>query len=612
MRPDQPVEIPPFREALKQFLRLLGLIRRYWGSLAKGMAMGLVLGLLAMIPPYLAKLLIDEVYPTGNFNLMHVLVGGILTLAITQVVIGAVRGYFTLYTSSHVSQAASLLFFNHLQHLRVRFFDKHRVGEIMSRFGDVRSSLGTVSKVFETLFLNSLFLILVPPFLFLLQWKLAVVALLTAPITVAISVLSARVLRRYWKKSTEAYAELGAYQVEVLSHIRVIKSLGMERDVFMRASEQMRSALRLQLTAAGFSQIFGSANGIVQAAGVAVYSWFAWRLILTQELTLGGFFAFSAYLGYLQGPLMSIVSLVSDFQLAAVKLGRMFEYLDAPAEQNPGHSYVARAPLERRVTGSIVLDRVSFGYDAEKRILHDVSLTLPEGKVTAVVGPSGAGKSSLLRLLTRLEEPDSGHVRIGESLLRDVPIVDLRRQVSVVWQEFALVKGTIWENLTLGTGSPTRSTVEQAVAACRLESLIRESPNGYETHIGEWGSTLSGGQRQRLAIARALIRDTPILLLDEATSHLDLTTESEILGELFGKYRDRTIVFVTHRITTATLADHICVLEGGRLIGSGSHDELIANSEAYRHLYRGPQSRADIALVSDAPTERSGARGARR
>jgi ABC-type bacteriocin/lantibiotic exporter with double-glycine peptidase domain len=585
MAPPKPADIPPLREAFQQFMRLLRLIRPYWGALFKGMALGLVLGLFGMVTPYFSKLLIDQVYPSRNTTLMEILVLGTLAFGIGSTVIGAIRGYFTTYTTAYLSNATSLLFFNHLQHLTARFFDEHRVGEVMSRFADVRSSLSSVSKVFETIFVNGTYLVLVPPFLFMLQWKLALVALVTVPLTVLVTTLSARVLRRYWKRSAEAYADLGAFQVEVLSHIRTLKALALEHHLYSRASGQMQAAMQVQLRAGGYGQLAGLVNGLIRVLGTAVFTWYAWTLILRQEMTLGDYIAFTAYLGYLYSPLTQITGLFSEFQQSAVNLGRMFEYLDLPVEQDPTGAYLPPGPPRHEIRGEIRLQDVSFGYSPEKRVLHDVSFHVPRGVVTAIVGPSGAGKSSLLRLLTRMEEPDAGSVYLDGVPTREIPHPDLRRQVSVVWQEFALMQGTIWENLTLGASDPSRERVDEAVRVCRLDGLVADLADGYETSVAEWGATLSGGQRQRMALARALIRDTPVLLLDEATANIDVQTEMEILRDLFARVQGRTVVFVTHRIATAALADQICVIQEGRVAGMGSHAELLRDCEAYRRLH---------------------------
>jgi ABC-type bacteriocin/lantibiotic exporter with double-glycine peptidase domain len=587
MPPKAPADIPPLREAFQQFLRLLRLIRSYWGNLGRGMGLGLVLGMIGMATPYLSKLLIDEVYPSRNVTLMKVLVAGILGVSVTQSVMGGIRGYYTSYTTSHLSNATALLFFNHLQHLKTRFFDEHRVGEIMSRFADVRQSLTSVSRVFETIIVNGVYLVLVPPFLFLLQWKLAIVALITIPLTVLITTLSARVMRRLWKRTAEAYADLGAFQVEVLSHIRTLKANALEHHVYSKANNQIQGALNVQLKAGGLATAFGALNGVVRALGTAVFTYYGWMLILRGEMTLGEYIAFTAYIGYLFNPLQQITNLFADFQQTSVNLGRMFEYLDRPVEQDPASAYLPPLPIATVIEGDIRMRDISFGYSAEKRVLHDVTLHFPRGAITSVVGPSGAGKSSLLRLVTRMEEPDGGQIFFDGTPITAITVPDLRRQVSVVWQEFALMQGTVWENLTLGADDPSRERVDDAVRLCRLDDLIADLPLGYETSVAEWGATLSGGQRQRMALARALIRDTPVLLLDEATSNVDMQTETEILRDLFARMEGKTIIFVTHRVQTAALADQICVVAAGRVAAVGTHAELMRDSELYRQLHGG-------------------------
>ncbi|HEX8432088.1 MAG TPA: ABC transporter transmembrane domain-containing protein, partial [Longimicrobium sp.] len=478
MPPPAGKEIPPLREAFAQFKRLLRLIRPYWGPLSRGIVLGLVLGVLGMAPPYLGKLLIDEVYPSHNVTLMNVLVGGLLAVTVAQAVMTGIRGYFTNYTTAHLSNATFLLFFNHLQHLRARFFDEHRVGEIMSRFGDVRSSLTTVSQVFETLVVNGAYLILVPPFLFLLQWKLALVALISIPITALVTALSARVLRKMFKQTAEAYADVGAYQVEVLSHIRTLKVMAAEPVIYERASREMHNALGAQLRATGWAQFSNSLVTTIRAIGTALFTWYGWKLILAGEMTLGDYIAFTAYIGFLYGPLQALTGIFSQFQQSAVSLGRMFEYLDMPVEQDPASSYVLPGPIQHRVKGDIELRDVHFGYNADKVILNGVNLHFPLGTVSAVVGTSGAGKSSVLRLVTRMEEPNSGAVYVDGAAINTIPLGELRRQMAVVWQEFALMQGTVWENLTMGAVDPTRAQVDDAVRLCRLDELMASLPLG--------------------------------------------------------------------------------------------------------------------------------------
>ena len=243
------------------------------------------------------------------------------------------------------------------------------------------------------------------------------------------------------------------------------------------------------------------------------------------------------------------------------------------------------AHIGRVLSGRIALDGVSFGYRDDAMVLHDVTVRIEPGTVTALVGPSGAGKSSFLRLLCRLDDPQRGEVMFDGVPARAIALPDLRRQIAVVWQDVALVNGTLLTNLTLGVRDPAPEDISAVVRVCRLEQMVASLPQGLETPVAEWGATLSGGQRQRVAIARALLRRAPVLLLDEATSNIDAETEVALLADAFAYARGRTIVMVSHRLAVAALADTICVVEHGRLLATGAHNDLLARSERYRELY---------------------------
>lgn len=572
---------PPLRDAVNQYRRLMVLLRPYWGRLLRSTVLALVIGLIGMAPPYLSKLLIDEVYPSRDVTLMHVLVGGLLAVAVSVAAMEAIRNYFQFQVSSRLADASSLLFFNHVQHLRARFFEEHQVGEVMSRFVDVRQALGTVAKAFGTVFVQSVYLVLVPPFLFLLEWRLALVALAFAPLSVAITLLSTRVLRVYFKRMAEGYAEFRAYQVEVYSHIRTLKTFSVEHQVFDRARKQIDVALGHNLQGGIVGQGFTLASSVLAAVSTAAFTWYGWKLILEQRMTLGTFVAFVAYLAFFTQPLKEITSMFSELQQSAVGLGRMFEYLDEEVEQEPALAYQPPAPVEHRLRGRVELRGVAFGYQADAPVLHDINLVLEPGELTAVVGQSGAGKSSLLRLICRLEEPVEGSVLFDGVSGAAIALPDVRRQIAVVWQDTSLLKGTIWDNLTMGVSNPSRVLVDDIVGLCRLDELIARLPKGYETHVAEWGASLSGGQRQRISLARALIRDTPILLLDEATSNIDQQTEGAILEDLFSYRADRTTLYVTHRVSTVSAADKICVMRAGRVVGVGTHESLLATCDPY-------------------------------
>ena len=567
------------------WLRFVELMRGYWSPLLEGIGLSILSAAFVALPPYLSKVFVDRAYVTGDVALSNVLIIGIAAAQIMSAVTGALRSYFVGSTLFRLSSAITLLFFNHLQHLPIKFFESHRVGEINSRFQDVRSALSSVIRIVEIGLSNGALLLFAPPLLLLLQWKLALVTIpaLCAP-GLVIAITSGR-MRRLYSTSTKAQAELAAYLVEVLSHIRSFKAMNLERELFERAGSEVGHARVAQTRALAFAEGLGMTYAAARAIGWAVFLWVAWSLLIRGELTLGGYVAFSMYLGLLQGPVAQLISAWQEYQHTSVVLGRMFEYLDEAPEQEPRDVYrEAKAKSYRRLRGDIQLDGVTYRHVPDQKALDEVSVNFPAMGMTAIVGASGAGKSTLLNILLRLYQPDEGSITIDGTPLAHVPIRDLRHQIAIVWQDVALVRGTLWDNLTLGAANPTREAVAEAVRLCSLQQVVNERRHGYETPVSEWGASLSGGERQRIALARAVIRNTPILILDEATANIDVRTEQELLRNLRAHYYQRTVLFVTHRVLTARLADQICVLDKGRVSGVGPHQALVRHCDVYRRL----------------------------
>lgn len=581
---DERIGVPTLGEAFQLFGRLMRLARRYWGKLAKGFLLGPIVGLFAMVPPYASKLLIDEVYPTQDVGLMEAIVWGIVASMIARAFIEALQKYYTLYVNTKLSSATRLLFFNHLQHLKPEFFNRHEVGEVNSRFDDVRKSLNSVSGMFSTLFGDGVYLLIVPPFLFYLEWRLAAIALVTIPVTVIIVVLAGQHLRSHWKKSAEAYADLNALQIETLNQIEGVKSLALEPTIYEEADEQIHHAMEMQLKAGGMNEAVKMGSSLLKAINKGLFTWLGWSFILSGQMTLGSYIAFTSYVQYLYQPLRKMVRQLTQFQETAINLRRMFRYLDKPTERPPEKAQESLGEINDKLRGDISITGVSFGYNGET-VVSDVNVQIDDGETVALIGETGCGKTTILRMIAGMGVPETGTVQIDGREVRSFDVHRLRRQIGTVWQDVSVFRGTVWSNLTIGHQNPQRDEVERAVRMAKFKKVVEGLSERYETPVGEDGSTLSGGERQRLAIARCLLQDAPIYLLDEATSDLDMQTEKEVLNNILEWARRRTVVFVTHRVSSAVKADRIFLMRDGEVLTSGPHETLIQSCSEYRDLH---------------------------
>jgi len=571
------------------FIELFRIIKPFHKDIAKGMVIGPVIGLLSVAPPYFSKLLFDRVADSYDVTLMLVLVAGIIAFSITSAISEAIASYYSNYLNIKLENTTQLLFFNHVQHLPLPFFYRRQVGEIASRFQEIKSALGSISAFLNVIFGQGIYLLIVPPFLFLLNWKLALVAIIAIPFSaIAVYWLASR-LRTTWKHVVESHAQIDAHQVEMLNQIATVKVMQLERPFYDKASSQLTNILGAHMKAQSLTISFQIFDKCINILNIGLFTWLGWYFIIKGDMSIGDYVAFAAYIGYLRNPMKEVISLFTKFQQWAVHLDRVFEFLNCPPEQDPKliQSPVAydNAPL---LKDRIHIRELDFHYNKEKQALHNISMTVNAGDIISLIGTSGSGKSTLLRLLTRIEQGHSGEIYVDDRPIDTIPIAHLRSQLGVVWQDVDLFKGTLYQNLTIGAPDVSKQHLDDIVQLCCLTQMIDSLPDGYNTKIAERGITLSGGQRQRVALARALLRSTPILILDEAMSHLDVETEAKVAANLIAhaKKNGQTVIFVTHRVSMATLADNIYLFKDGHIIGSGKHHELLSSSPHYQNLQR--------------------------
>jgi subfamily B ATP-binding cassette protein MsbA len=429
-------------------------------------------------------------------------------------------------------------------------------------------------------------LLIVPVIVFLINWKLALVAGIGLPCTIfSLSVLS-KVVNRSARLVSEKRAELGAKNQEFLSGVREIQALGIEQRVLRRATHINLEFRKLDMTLRTYGNLqslFGSLTG---AAGVLLYTWYGAMQIIGGVMSVGEFTAFTTFVGYLYGPLMSLAGLMVPIQESIVYSNRFYEvYGLLPEVKSPIKPVVIDHFL-----GNITFSGVSFWYQNDRMALDHIDLDVAPGKKVAIIGKSGSGKSTLMSLIPRFYDVKKGTIRIDGVDIRDLSLKDLRSQISIVMQDPFFFVDTIYNNITGGRPSFTLEQVIEATTAANVHDFILSLPTGYDTVIGEDGVTLSGGEKKRIAMARAFLLDCPILIMDEATSAVDEKTEMAIRQATARLMAGRTTFIVSHRLASVIDSDLIVLMENGRILESGRHEELLALGGGYAQQFLGEKN----------------------
>jgi subfamily B ATP-binding cassette protein MsbA len=503
-------------------------------------------------------------------------------------------GYLNLYLMYWVSfRAINDLrerIFRHLISLPMSFFAKNSSGELMSRLSNDLGAIQTVmGSSLITVIKDPVTVVTFLVLLFSQHRQLTLVSMMVFPIIIVPILVFGRKLRKSTIATQKHYGEVVETMQETFTGIRAVKAYNLEGtlgDVFAHTQKKMFGQI---MRVARSSELPGPLTELVGSIGVAVLiGYVAFRERAAASAL--DFFSFVLMIFMMYRPLKSLVRLASQLQQARAASQRVFELLELktslpePAHPKPLHA----------ANAEIRFENIRFSY-GDRTILHGLNLTVKPGQFVALVGPTGSGKTSLTSLLLRFYDPDQGRITIGGVDLRDVRSTELREQIAVVTQEIILFNDTIRRNIGLGRPGATAQEIEDAAKAAYAHEFILQKPQGYDTVIGERGQSLSGGQRQRLAIARALVRNSPILILDEATSALDAEVERAVQAALETRMKGRTTLCIAHRLSTIQSADVIVVMDQGRIVETGSHAELLAKDGLYRKLH-------DLSFQSQGPS----------
>jgi len=562
---------------------LAELLRPYRGrTILMGVAL-LAATAASLAPPPLAKVAIDEGIIPGDVGTLDLVVVGFLVSAVVYFGASYLQTYLVGWIGQRVLQDLRLRIFAHLQTLSIGFYSRHRAGVLISRMtNDVQALDQLVTDGVVTLFGSSLTLIGTAVILFVLDLELALLTFLAFPVLGIASLVFRLISADAYRVTREKVAGITAYLQETLSGVRVVKLFAQEprhRARFGALNDDNRDAnmVTVRLNASYYPGV-ELLSAVVQAA-ILLYGGLQ---AIQGDVTVGVLVAFIAALQNFFDPIQQLSQLYTTYQAGMAALDKIFELLDEAPDVADAPDAVELAP----VRGEIRFDAVTFAYSPAGDALAGVSLHVPPGQTVALVGATGAGKSTLAKLVARFYDPTAGRVLVDGHDLREVTQRSLRAQMGIVPQEAFLFSGSVRENMVFGRPDATLDDVRAAARAVGADAFVEALPDGYDTDIGERGSHLSAGQRQLVAFARALIADPRILILDEATSNVDVQTEHRIEDGLRRLLAGRTAIVIAHRLSTIQRAGRIVVLDGGRIVEQGTHEELIAARGAYFALYR--------------------------
>lgn len=582
--PAQDSEINQSQRDWRQLTRLFAFTKPYRTMLSVGILSAAASGALGLVFPQFARVFADSFMAGAslpNLNRIALLALGIF---LVQAVFNFLRTYFLSVSGEGVVADLRSALYTHLLGLSTRFFENRKTGEITSRLtSDISTVQGVVSTALAQLVNQLVFLIGSVVLIFVTNLRLSLLMLSVVPVVILGAAFFGRRLRKLSKSFQDKVADANASAEEAISGIEVVKSFTAERLEASRYREQVSASFVMAKRRAVFRAAFVSSIILAMFTAISLVLWYGGRLVVAEQLSGGELVAFLGYTIFVAGAVGSMTGLYSQFQEALGASSRIFELLDTESDLEEASQ---PSPLTN-VAGRVAFKDVSFRYGdrGEGLVLHTINLSAQPGEVTAIVGPSGSGKSTLVSLIPRFYDPVTGQVTLDGLDIKTLGLKDLRAHIGIVPQETRLFSGTVRENIRYGRPNASDSEVLDAAKAANAHEFIQEFPDSYETIVGERGIKLSGGQRQRVAIARALLKNPRILILDEATSSLDSESEALVQDALERLMTGRTTFVIAHRLSTIRDADRIVVLDNGRVVQQGSHDDLMRSGGVYKNLY---------------------------
>ncbi|WP_301255768.1 type I secretion system permease/ATPase [Eleftheria terrae] len=551
--------------------------------LGEVLLISLFLQLFALISPLFFQVVMDKVLVHRGVTTLDVLIIGLLVVVTFESVLNALRTYVFSHTTSRIDVELGARLFRHLVQLPLAYFQARRVGDSVARIRELENIRSFLTGNALTLVLDLLFSTLFIAVMFAYSVPLTLIVLLSVPLYVGLSLLVVPVLRARLNEKFARGAENQSMLVETVSAIQTVKATALEPAMARRWDDQLAAyvsaGFRTQTLASFANEGVNLIGKLVNAATL----WYGAHLVMDNELTVGMFVAFNMFAQRVAQPIMRMAQMWTDFQQTGISMARLGDILNTRTEVPPTNA--AQLPP---VKGRVTLDQVVFRYRPEAApVLNGITLDIRPGEVIGIVGRSGSGKSTLTKLVQRLYTPEQGRLLVDGIDISLIDAAQLRRQVGVVLQENLLFNRSVRENIAIIDPAAPIEAVVRAAQLAGAHDFISELPEGYDTVVGEQGASLSGGQRQRIAIARALFNSPRILIFDEATSALDYESEAIVQRNMAAICKGRTVLIIAHRLSAVRHAHRIVVMDKGRIVEMGPHDQLIAKDKGlYAHLWR--------------------------
>jgi ATP-binding cassette subfamily B protein len=577
-------------------IRAWSYLRPYWHLVLGGYLFLLLITLLLMVNPQLIRWIVDEGIGQQDFSLLRLAVLGLLGVTLLRSVLAFFQGRWIEQSSQSVAYDLRNKLYDKLSSLSFSYHDRTEAGQLLARaMQDVERLRYLNGRATMRLVESAVTLVVTAGVLLWMNTRLAALSMLTIPVLAVQAYFYSKTLRPMWYELRDRISDMTSWVEQNLRGARIVKGFAQEENEIARFEAQNEGWFELAQQTMRIRAVNNPLIFLIANISTIFIIWYGGRLVVQDRLTLGELVAFTSYMGQVIHPVRTIGRIVPFISQAIASGERIFEILDAESEVKEAPDAKVLPVLD----GHVRFDGVSFAYFGRHQVLEDVSLEAEPGEIIALLGTTGSGKSTIINLIPRFYDVTEGRVMVDGYDVRDVTLNSLRDQIGIVLQETTLFAATVGENIAFGDPDATQEEIVAAAQAAQAHDFISAMPEGYETPVGERGSTLSGGQKQRVAIARALLKDPRILILDDATSSVDTETERLIQKALANLMKGRTSFVIAQRLSTVRMADQILVLDKGKIVARGSHERLLETSEIYAQIYEQQLRPQEVSALKD-------------